>query len=139
MRRRRIGSNSDDVSEVNLTPMLDVVFIMLIFFIVTTSFIKESGVEIERPVSSTASPRPDAQVMVALTAQGAVWVDGEAVDAHRVGERVAELVRGKGGGESGVVIQADRESTTGLLVEVMDRIRQAGVEDMAVAARRGDP
>ncbi len=135
MRRRRIGSDSDDVSEVNLTPMLDVVFIMLIFFIVTTSFIKESGVEIERPVSSAASVRPDAQVMVALTAEGAVWVDGEAVDAHRVGERVAELVS-EGGG---VVIQADQESTTGLLVEVMDRIRQAGVEDMAVAATRGAP
>ncbi|WP_372609884.1 ExbD/TolR family protein [Halomonas sp.] len=135
MRRRRLGSDSDEASEVNLTPMLDVVFIMLIFFIVTTSFIKESGVEIERPESSDATPRPNAQVMVALTAEGAVWVDGEAVDAHRVGERVAELVSDEGG----VVIQADRESTTGLLVEVMERIRQAGVEEMAVAATRGTP
>ncbi len=69
MRRRRLGT-ADESSEVNLTPMLDVVFIMLIFFIVTTSFIKESGVEIERPESSAASPRPDAQVLVAITPEG---------------------------------------------------------------------
>ncbi|WP_416140331.1 ExbD/TolR family protein [Halomonas sp. HK25] len=132
MRRRRLEADSE-ASEVNLTPMLDVVFIMLIFFIVTTSFIKESGVEIERPESSAATPRPEAQVMVALTPEGAVWVDGRPVDLHRVGTEVAGLL----GGDGGVVIQADRRATTGLLVEVMDRLREAGVEDMAVAASRG--
>lgn len=136
MRRRRI-SNGDESAEVNLTPMLDVVFIMLIFFIVTTSFTKESGVEIERPESSTASARPDAQVMVAITPEGAVWVDGEPVDVRRVGSAVAGLVSDRGG----VVVQADRESTTGLLIEVMDRIREAGVDNLAVAVAvtRGDP
>lgn len=132
MRRRRLGAGDGEASEVNLTPMLDVVFIMLIFFIVTTSFIKESGVEIERPESSAATPRPDAQVMVAITPEGAVWVDGRAVDLHRVGNEVAGLVSEDGS----VVIQADRDSTTGLLIEVMDRIREAGVEQMAVAASR---
>ncbi|PMR73480.1 ExbD/TolR family protein [Billgrantia endophytica] len=135
MRRRRLSAEDGDANEVNLTPMLDVVFIMLIFFIVTTSFIKESGVEIERPESSAASPQPEAQVMVALTPEGAVWVGGEAVDAHRVGERVASLVSGDGS----VVIQADRGATTGLLIEVMDRIREAGVEQVAVAASRRAP
>ncbi|WP_445157202.1 ExbD/TolR family protein [Halomonas sp. E14] len=132
MRRRRVGADDGEPSEVNLTPMLDVVFIMLIFFIVTTSFIKESGVEIERPESSAATPRPDAQVMVAITPEGAVWVDGRAVDLHRVGNEVAGLVSEEGS----VVIQADRDSTTGLLIEVMDRIREAGVEQVAVAASR---
>ncbi|MCE9683351.1 ExbD/TolR family protein [Halomonas alkalisoli] len=136
MRRRRSrGGLADDTGEVNLTPMLDVVFIMLIFFIVTTSFIKESGIEIQRPESSAAMPQPDAQLMVAITSEGAVWVDGQPVDAHRVGERVAALISGDGG----VVIQADREATTGLLIEVMDRIRQAGVEEVAVAATRRAP
>jgi len=134
-RRRSLAAEGGDAGEVNLTPMLDVVFIMLIFFIVTTSFIKESGVEIERPESSTASPQPDAQLMVAITAQGAIWVDGQPVDAHRVGNEVAALVSGDGR----VVIQADREATTGLLIEVMDRIREAGVEQVAVAATRGGP
>ncbi|GHB08220.1 ExbD/TolR family protein [Salinicola rhizosphaerae] len=132
MRRRRLRDTSDDSTGIDLTPMLDVVFIMLIFFIVTTSFIKESGVEIDRPESSQATARPDTQVLVAITAEGAVWVDGEAVDAHRVGARVADLVSDDGS----VVVQADRRSTTGELIEVMDRIRKAGVENVAVAASR---
>jgi biopolymer transport protein ExbD len=133
MRRRRLSANSGETSEVNLTPMLDVVFIMLIFFIVTTSFIKESGVEINRPESRDATPRPNAQVMVALTPEGSVWVDGDVVDIHRLGDVVGEMVIDGGG----VVIQADRDATTGLLVDVMDRLRDVGVEDIAVAARRG--
>jgi biopolymer transport protein ExbD len=114
--------------------MLDVVFIMLIFFIVTTSFIKESGIEVNRPESSDASPRPDAQVLVAVSPEGAVWVDGRAIDAHRVGEEVAGMISEDGS----VVIQADRESTTGLLIEVMDRLQEAGVDQVAVAANRSN-
>ncbi|MFD2190127.1 ExbD/TolR family protein [Pistricoccus aurantiacus] len=132
MRRRRLGTSSEDSGEVNLTPMLDVVFIMLIFFIVTTSFIKESGVEIERPTSSAATPRADVQVLVAITSEGAVWVDGDPVDIHRVGGEVVDLLSDDGS----VVIQADAASRTGLLIEVMDRIRQAGVVNIAVAASR---
>ncbi|MGQ7247013.1 ExbD/TolR family protein [Halomonas sp. V046] len=132
MRRRRLSAASDESSEVNLTPMLDVVFIMLIFFIVTTSFIKESGVEIERPESSAASARPDVQVLVAITPEGAVWVDGEPVDIHRIGTTVAGMVSDDGS----VVIQADREAATGVLIEVMDRLRDADVDKVAVAAQR---
>lgn len=135
MRRRRSVDAAADSNEVNLTPMLDVVFIMLIFFIVTTSFIKESGIEIERPESSAASPRPDAQVLVAVTPEGAVWVDGKPVDIHRIGQEVAGMLTDDGS----VVIQADRESTTGLLIEVMDRLKQAGVDQVAVAASRSAP
>ena len=135
MRRRRSIEAADDSNEVNLTPMLDVVFIMLIFFIVTTSFIKESGVEIDRPEASAATPRPDAQVLIAVTPEGGVWVDGQPVDLHRVGQQVAGMLSGEGS----VVIQADRESTTGVLIEVMDRLQQAGVEQVAVAASRSAP
>jgi biopolymer transport protein ExbD len=135
MRRRRSIEAADDSNEVNLTPMLDVVFIMLIFFIVTTSFIKESGVEIDRPEASAATPRPDAQVLIAVTPERAVWVDGQPVDLHRVGQQVAGMLSGEGS----VVIQADRESTTGVLIEVMDRLQQAGVEQVAVAASRSAP
>ncbi|MGO2006838.1 MULTISPECIES: ExbD/TolR family protein [Vreelandella] len=135
MRRRRSIDTTADSNEVNLTPMLDVVFIMLIFFIVTTSFIKESGVEIERPEAAAASPRPDAQVLIAVTPEGAVWVDGKPVDVHRIGQQVADMLSDDGS----VVIQADRESTTGLLIEVMDRLKQAGVDQIAVAASRSAP
>lgn len=132
MRRRRTSANNDESNEINLTPMLDVVFIMLIFFIVTTSFIKESGIEIQRPESSAATPRPDAQVLVAITPEGAVWVDGQPIDMHRLGGAVADLVSDGGS----VVIQADRDATTGILIEVMDRLREAGVDQVAVAASR---
>lgn len=132
MRRRRSMDANAESNEVNLTPMLDVVFIMLIFFIVTTSFIKESGIEIERPESSAASPRPEAQVLVAITPEGAVWVDGKPVDVHQVGREVAGMLTEQGS----AVIQADRESTTGLLIEVMDRLKEAGVDQVAVAASR---
>lgn len=135
MRRRRSIDTTADSNEVNLTPMLDVVFIMLIFFIVTTSFIKESGVEIERPEAAAASPRPDAQVLIAVTPEGAVWVDGKPVDVHRIGQQVADMLSDDGS----VVIQADQESTTGLLIEVMDRLKQAGVDQIAVAASRSAP
>ncbi len=132
MRRRRSIDTTAESNEVNLTPMLDVVFIMLIFFIVTTSFVKESGVEIERPESNAASPRPDAQVLVAISPEGTVWVDGGPVDIHRVGQQVADMLSDDGS----VVIQADRDSTTGLLIEVMDRLREAGVDQVAVATSR---
>ena len=132
MRKRRSIDAAADSNEVNLTPMLDVVFIMLIFFIVTTSFVKESGIEIDRPESSGASPRPDAQVLVAVSPEGAVWVDGKPVDLHRVGQQVAGMMTDDGS----VVIQADRQSTTGVLIEVMDRLKQAGVDQVAVAASR---
>ncbi len=134
MRRRRSMESTTDSNEVNLTPMLDVVFIMLIFFIVTTSFIKESGVEIERPDASAATPRPEAQVLVAITPEGAVWVDGKPVDVHRIGQQVAGMLTDDGA----VVIQADRASTTGVLIEVMDHLKQAGVEQVAVAAKRSE-
>lgn len=132
--RRRSRRMQEEETGVDLTPMLDVVFIMLIFFIVTTSFVRESGVEIERPESSDATPRADAQVLVAITPEGAVWVDGQAVDSDRVGQRVSEALSGS---EGSVVIQADRASQTGLLIETMDRIRQAGIENVAVAAAQG--
>ena len=134
MRSRRERKQGDQ-PKLEMTPMIDVVFLLLIFFIVTTSFVKESGVEIERPESSAATPRPDAQVLVAISPEGAVWVDGSPVDAHRVGQQVADMLSDDGS----VVIQADRESTTGLLIEVMDRLREAGVDKVAVAASRSGP
>jgi biopolymer transport protein ExbD len=132
MRRRRLLANTDDASEINLTPMLDVVFIMLIFFIVTTSFIKESGVEIERPESSAASARPNVQVLVAVTPEGAVWVDGTPVDIHRAGTMVASMLSEDGS----VVVQADSNAPTGALLKVLDGLRDADVENVAVAADR---
>ncbi len=115
--RKRYSDSGADEAAIDLTPMLDIVFIMLIFFIVTTSFVKESGVEINRPSASTAETVKKGNIMVAVRENGQVWVDKRAENP-----------------ESAVVIQADNESRSGLVVQVMDQIRMAGVQNISIAA-----
>jgi biopolymer transport protein ExbD len=130
MRRRRPRRRYDE--EVNLTPMLDVVFIMLIFFIVTASFVKESGVDVNRQPAVSAEPQERANVLVAITESGQVWIDGRPVDVRAVRANIERLHAENPKGQ--VVIQADRRSENGVLVQVLDAARLAGVEDVALAA-----
>lgn len=126
-----------DEAELDMTPMLDVVFIMLIFFIVTTSFVKESGVSVSSPQAQTASQQENVNIFIAITAGGEVWVDRRAVDPRSVRAIVARLHADNP--EGSVIIQADEDASTGMLVEVMDQVRLAGVEKIAIAAdRRAD-
>ncbi len=130
-------SESDDDDEgVNLTPMLDVVFIMLIFFIVTASFVKESGVDIDRPIAATAERKERGNILVAITASGQIWIDRRAVDPRAVRTHIERLHAENPQGA--VVIQADRLSKNRLLVEVLDAAKQAGVETVSIAASIAD-
>jgi biopolymer transport protein ExbD len=124
-----------DEAELDMTPMLDVVFIMLIFFIVTTSFVKESGVSVSSPQAQTASQQESVNIFIAITAGGEVWVDRRPVDPRSVRAIVARLHADNP--EGSVIIQADEEAATGMLVEVMDQVRLAGVEGIAIAADKG--
>ncbi len=130
MRRRR--SRRAEQSEVNLTPMLDVVFIMLIFFIVTASFVKEAGIEITRPPAATAVRQERGNIMVAITANDQIWIDRRPVDPRFVRANIERLHAENPQGS--VVIQADKDSKNGLLVQVMDAARLAGVKSVALAA-----
>nr|WP_291323138.1 biopolymer transporter ExbD [Desulfonatronospira sp.] len=121
-------------AQIDMTSMMDVVFIMLIFFIVTTSFVKEAGIEINRPAASTAQRQELANIMIAVSDAGAIWIDGRQVDIRAVRANV-ERLRAENP-EGSVVIQADEESRTGILIQVMDQVRQAGVQNVAVAASR---
>ena len=132
MRMRRYASRRDDETMIDLTPMLDVVFIMLIFFIVTSSFIKESGMEVNRPQADTASAQDKGNILIAVTADGQVWLDKQAVDVRSVRAHVERLRRDQP--EGVVVVQADQDARTGLVVQVMDQARMAGVDDVALAA-----
>jgi biopolymer transport protein ExbD len=123
-----------DEAELDMTPMLDVVFIMLIFFIVTTSFVKESGVSVSSPQAQTASQQENVNIFIAITAGGEVWVDRRPVDPRSVRAIVARLHADSP--EGSVIIQADEDAATGMLVEVMDQVRLAGVEKIAIAADR---
>lgn len=137
MLRRRGTTRAGEDSGIDLTPMLDVVFIMLIFFIVTTSFVKESGVDISRPSAEKAEKKPKASIFVAITETGEVWVDGRSVDMRSVRANVEKLHAESP--EGAVVIQAHKNSRTGLLVDVMDQIKLAGVEKISVAADKKKP
>ncbi len=130
MRRRR--SKIKDEDEVNLTPMLDVVFILLIFFIVTASFVKESGIDINRPAAATAVRKERGNILVAITPTGQIWIDRRQVDVRAVRANIERLHAENPQGA--VVIQADRDSKNGLLVEVMDAAKLAGVENISIAA-----
>ena len=129
---RRWGYQDDEDDEINMTPMLDIVFIMLIFFIVTSSFVKEAGIDVNRPGAVTAERKEKASIMIALSETGEVWIDKRNVDVRAVRANI-ERLRAENP-QGGVVIMADRLSRNGLLVQVMDAARQAGVENVSIAA-----
>lgn len=128
--RRHLPAQED--TELDMTPMLDIVFIMLIFFIVTTSFVKESGVTVNTPQASTAANQENANIFIAITASGEVWIDRRPVDPRSVRAIVARLHADNP--EGSVIIQSDADAATGILVDIMDQVRLAGVEGIAIAA-----
>ncbi len=131
MRKRRRDSGEEE-SEVNLTPMLDVVFIMLIFFIVTASFVKESGLDVNRPDAATAERKERGNILVAISDNDQIWIDRRQVDVRAVRAHIERMHAENPQGS--VVIQADKNSKNGLLVQVMDAARLAGVANVSLAA-----
>jgi biopolymer transport protein ExbD len=129
--RSRKQQSADDEAQIDLTPMLDVVFIMLIFFIVTASFIKEAGVEVNRPEASTSDPKDNVNILIAVTGNDEVWMDGRRIDVRAVRANVERLHAENPKGA--VVIQADNTSTTETVVKVLDASREAGVMDVSLA------
>ncbi|MFN4291497.1 MAG: ExbD/TolR family protein [Pseudomonadota bacterium] len=131
-RKQRVQSED---AQIDMTPMLDVVFIMLIFFITTASFVKEAGVNVRSPTAATADPRPKANIFVAVTAESTVWVDKRPVEVTAVRQAIERLRQEVPVGS--VVIQADRESKSGVVVQVLDQVKAAGISDVSVAAAPG--
>ena len=122
----------EDEGGIDLTPMLDVVFIMLIFFIVTASFIKESGIEVNRPEAQTATKQDKANILIAISDDGQIWIDRRRIDVRNVRANIERLRAENPQGS--VVIQADKQSTNEKLVAVMDAAREAGVYNVSIAA-----
>jgi biopolymer transport protein ExbD len=131
MRKRRLQEIEDEI-DLNITPMLDIVFIILIFFVVSTSFVKESGVDVSRPSASTTERKERGNIMIGITAENAVWIDKRQVDIRAVRANIERLHAENP--EGAVVIQADRDARTGVLVQVIDQSRLAGVSDVSIAA-----
>ena len=131
MRRRSSRSATEQTADIDMTPMLDIVFIMLIFFIVTTSFVKESGIDVNRPTAETANRKVNANIIVGIKANGNIWIDKRLTDIRAVRANIARLHAENPLGA--VIIAADKESKTKVLIKVMDQIRLAGVMNASIA------
>jgi biopolymer transport protein ExbD len=128
----RIAGDENSTDAINLTPLIDMVFILLIFFLVTTSFIRESSVEVRRPHAATAMPQQSAELVVTITADEQIWLNNDAVDIRLLRARLEE--QSLASSQRSALILADQQASTGLLVKVMDQLRLAGFGNISVAA-----
>lgn len=131
MRARR-HTHPPDETGIDLAPMLDFVFNLLIFFIITNTFVSESGIQINRPSASTAVHQERANVLVAIAPNGEVWSDGQRIDIRALRTHLQK--RRQENPNAAVIVQADRDARAGLVVEAMDQARLAGFKNVAIAA-----
>lgn len=122
----------EESEEINLTPMLDVVFIMLIFFIVTATFIKEAGIQVDRPDTITAESQEDAAILIAISSNDEIWIDKQERDPRDIRGLIERLHAENPKGS--IVIQADEESTNETLVQILEAAKAAGVTNVAIAS-----
>ena len=119
-------------AQVDMAPMLDMVFILLIFFLVTTTFVRESGVEVNRPAALTAEETRQSGLRLGINAVGHIYVDGHKIDVRSIRAVTERFLAQNPDGS--IVIVADQKVTTGLTVKVLDQCRLAGAQRIAVAA-----
>ena len=133
MRKTDLSMGQDsEGDEINLTPMLDVVFIMLIFFIVTASFIKEAGIDVNRPDAPVTESKPeDANILIVVDGNDDIWIDRRLIDPRAVRANIERLHAENPKGS--VVIQPNKSSTNKMLVTIMDASRSAGVYSISIA------
>ena len=131
---RNSAKPEEEAQAIDLTPMLDVVFIMLIFFIVTATFIKETGIEVNRPEATTWEEKKRASILIAVNSNNEIWIDKSRVDPRGVRQAVERLLAENPNGT--VVIQSDSEASIELLVDVTNAAREAGVLDVAVSTEK---
>ncbi|MBU1056034.1 MAG: biopolymer transporter ExbD [Proteobacteria bacterium] len=120
------------VSELNMAPLIDMVFILLIFFLVTTSFVKETGIDINRPTASTAVVKNKATILIAIDQSNRIFMDHREIDPRAVRANVERALAENP--EGAVVVVADKISSTGIAIQIMDGCRLAGAKNVALAA-----
>ena len=128
----RFFIDDEEDSPIDLTPMLDVVFIMLIFFIVTSTFVKESGVDVTRPNAETAVPTDASSIQVGIAANNQIWIEKRQIDKRAVRANIERGLAESPG--AAVIIIADALSNTETLIDVLDQARLAGAASVSVAA-----
>ena len=133
--RKTLRGGNDRV-DVNMSPLIDMVFLLLIFFVVTTSFVKETGIDVHRSTAETAEVKEGGSIMIGVTGEGEIWMEGKRVDVRSIRGLVERALAEDP--EAGVIVIADRESRTGDVVQVMDQCRLAGANNVSLAARQED-
>jgi biopolymer transport protein ExbD len=134
MRLRRHFQH-DETTGIDLAPMLDFVLNLLIFFIITAVFIKEIGITVSRPNAATAEKKAAGNILIAIRPDGEIWIDRRVIDVRAVRANIERLHAEKP--DDPVVVIADKEAETGILVQVIDQVRQGGVENVSIAASKG--
>jgi biopolymer transport protein ExbD len=119
--------------ELNIAPLIDMVFILLIFFLVTTSFVKETGIDVNRPKAATAVPKNKAMIMIAVDEENRVFFDHREIDIRAVRANIERALAETRDGT--VIVVADKKSSTGTTIEVMDGCRNAGAKNVSLAAQ----
>ncbi|AUM13051.1 ExbD/TolR family protein [Ketobacter alkanivorans] len=132
MRRPFYRVTEDEDTGIDMTPMLDIVFILLIFFVVTASFVKETGIDVNRPQAKTAITKETANIKIAIDANDVIWIDRRQIDDRSVKPMLERMHIENPQGA--LIVQADRKSTNDKLVRVMDAARQAGINSISIAA-----
>jgi len=136
VRRRRSIHSTEDGSlveeSINVSPLIDVVFILLIFFIVTTVFVRETGLEVDRPRAASAGELSREAILIAVGEDGEYYYGGQRIDLGSVRGTIQRLLRGD---PRPVIIQADRAAETGDLVALMDEVRLGGAESINIATK----
>lgn len=130
--RKQSTLTAPDQTSIDLTPMLDVVFIMLIFFIVTATFVKEAGVNINKPEADTAEAQKRTSILIGINKDNKVWLDRKEVDIRALKPILERLYLENPKGS--IVIQADRDSNVEVLTKVMNAARDVGAENVAISA-----
>jgi biopolymer transport protein ExbD len=131
--RRTLRGSSDRVDP-NMSPLIDMVFLLLIFFVVTTSFVKEAGIDVQRSTAASAEVKERGTIMIGISSEGGIYMEGKKVDVRSVRGLLERALAEHP--DAGVVLVADRHSETGVVVRVMDQCRLAGASDVSLAARR---
>ncbi len=132
---RNLRRKRSDSADINMAPLMDMIFILLIFFLVTTSFVKESGVDVQRPTAKSAVTKEKANMIIGIDDSGKVHIQGKPIDIRAVRSRMERYLMQTPKGS--VVIAADKQSQTDILIQVLDACRLAGVKNISVAAKTG--
>ena len=134
MGKRHIKLQSDKTAEINMSPMVDMIFLLLIFFMVTTVFTKDAALDISRPKAQTAQPAHDDAMIIVLTAQGVIRHNGQVYQLAQIPALVREQLDGNGR----ITVVSDQAAPTGLTIQLLDQCRLGGITDISIAATSGN-